>query len=264
MGTLFLEHRMQWLEEKLEITPGIAATYYSDFDFQVFPGLDVGYRLSDHWRLYANAGYTYRIPTYTDLFYSDPTTLGNANLEPEKALAEELGIRYQTNSLRLGVAFFNRDSDNLIDYVKENEEDLWEATNIRSLNTKGVEVEGDYRFQWNGFSQQLEVGYTYIEDEVKELNLAFSRYSINSLKQQWTGAFRAQFSAWLKASLIVKHAQRTQGEAYTVVDASIQVPWRGFEVSVIGNNLFNETYSETNLVPMPKGNFLFGLSYTLQ
>ena len=242
----------------------MAATYYSDFDFQVFPGMDVGYRLSDSWRVYANVGYTYRIPTYTDLYYSDPTTLGNPNLEPEKAIAEELGIRYQLERFRVGIAFFNRDSDNLIDYVKENEEDLWQATNIRSLNTKGIELESDIKFQINGFAQQLELGYTYIEDEVKELDIAFSRYSINSLKQQWTGTLRSQLLSWLKQSLVLKHAERTQGDAYTVFDASLAVLWNGFEFSVIGNNLFNETYSETNLVPMPKGNFLFGLTYQLR
>lgn len=263
MGTLFLEHRIELLENTLDITPGVAATYFSDFDFHVFPGVDVGYELADDWRLYANIGYTYRIPTYTDLYYADPTTVGNANLKPEEAISEELGIRYQTNNLRLGMTLFNRDSDNLIDYVKENEEDLWQATNIRSLNTKGIELEGSYIFHMNGLRQQLNVGYTHIEDEVKDLDIAFSRYSINSLKQQWVGSFRSQFLPWLKQSLVLKHAMRTQGEAYTVLDASVTVLWNGFEFSVIGNNLFNETYTETNLVPMPKGNFLFGMAYQL-
>ena len=264
MGTLFLEHRMEILDGTLDITPGLAATYYSDFDFQLFPGLDVGYKLSDYWRLYANVGYTYRIPTYTDLYYSDPTTLGNANLDPEEAIAEELGIRYQTQNLQIGMALFNRDSDNLIDYVKENEDDLWQATNIRSLNTKGIELEGSYTFKLNGFQQQLDLGYSYIDDEVKDLEIAFSRYSINSLKQQWVGNFRSQLLPWLKQSVVLKHAERTQGEAYTVFDASIAVLWKGFEFSVIGNNLFNETYTETNMVPMPKGNFLFGLTYQIR
>ena len=100
--------------------------------------------------------------------------------------------------------------------------------------------------------------------QVKELDIAFSRYSINSLKQQWTGTLRSQLLSWLKQSLVLKHAERTQGDAYTVFDASLAVLWNGFEFSVIGNNLFNETYSETNLVPMPKGNFLFGLTYQLR
>jgi iron complex outermembrane receptor protein len=39
---------------------------------------------------YGNLGYTYRIPTFTDLNYKSPTTIGNSNLEPEKAFSQEL------------------------------------------------------------------------------------------------------------------------------------------------------------------------------
>jgi len=36
MATLFLEQRFQFLEDKLDITPGVAATYFSDFGFHVY------------------------------------------------------------------------------------------------------------------------------------------------------------------------------------------------------------------------------------
>lgn len=264
MSTLFLEHRFEFFENSFDVTPGIAATYFSDFDFHVFPGIDFGYQLADNWRLYANIGYTYRIPTYTDLYYSDPTTLGNENLEPEQAIAEELGIRYSSGKLILNAALFNRDSDNLIDYVKVSEDDLWEATNIQSLNTKGIELTGNYNFMASGFNQSLEVGYTYIDDEIGKVNIQFSRYSINSLKQQFTTAFRSQFLPFLRQSLVLKHAKRTTGDAYTVFDASLTASVSNFEFSIIGNNLFNENYTETNLVPMPKGNLLFGAKYILK
>ena len=51
------------------------------------------------------------------------------------------------------------------------------------------------------------------------------------------------------------------GESYTVVDAKITLDLKSFEFSVIGNNIFNEAYTETNLVPMPKGNVLLDLKY---
>lgn len=264
MSTVFVEHRFEFLNTKLDVTPGLAATYYSDFDFQVFPGIDVGYIISDSWKVYANAGYTYRIPTYTDLFYSDPTTLGNENLNPEESISEELGVKFNVANFSFTAAFFNRDSDNLIDYVKENEEDLWKGTNIRSLNTKGFEANADYKFKVNGFQQFLNLGYTFIDDEVKELDVNFSRYSINSLKQQVTGTLRTQFLKNLSQTIVYKYAERTAGESYTVVDASAAWQIQNFEISVIANNIFNAEYSETNLVPMPKGNVLFGLKYRFE
>jgi iron complex outermembrane receptor protein len=50
--TGFLEHRFELLDEKLDITPGIAISHYSDFDSKAFPGLDIGYRISDEFKLY--------------------------------------------------------------------------------------------------------------------------------------------------------------------------------------------------------------------
>ncbi|MBQ0787136.1 MAG: TonB-dependent receptor, partial [Oceanihabitans sp.] len=63
MTTMFLEHRFTLANDKLDITPGVAVNYFSDFKFHAFPGLDVGYTLNDELKIYGNIGYTYRIPT---------------------------------------------------------------------------------------------------------------------------------------------------------------------------------------------------------
>jgi len=261
MTTLFLEHRFKFMNDKFDVTPGLAATYYSDFDFRVFPGMDLGYQINDNLKIYGNIGYTYRIPTYTDLYYSDPTTLGNENLEPEEAISEEIGLKYEKDNFNLVLAAFNRDSNNLIDYVKENDVDLWQATNIRDLNTIGFEINSTYRFKVSNFNQKVKIGYTFIEDEVKDLDIDFSRYSINSLKHHAIATFNSQFLKNLTQSISYKYAERTSGESYAVVDASVTLSVNSFEVSAIANNIFNTEYTETNLVPMPKGNMLFGVKY---
>ncbi len=261
MINFFLEHKFKILDDKIDITPGIAFNYFSDFKFHAFPGIDIGYEINDKIKVYGNVGYTYRIPTYTDLFYSDPTTLGNENLDPEEAIAQELGIKYFGSNLNASFALFNRDSSNLIDYVKENEDDLWQATNIRDLNTIGLEVNASYDFNIAGFDQKINLGYTFIEDEVKELDVNFSRYSINSLRHHLTSTLKSQVIKNLFQSITIKHAERTSGDSYTIVDAGATLKVEGLEISVIANNIFNTDYTETNLVPMPKGNMLFGLKY---
>jgi iron complex outermembrane receptor protein len=40
MTNLFLEHRFLLLDQKLDITPGIAFNDYSDFGTHFFPGID--------------------------------------------------------------------------------------------------------------------------------------------------------------------------------------------------------------------------------
>ena len=261
MINLFLEHKFSFLKDKFDVTPGLAVNYFSDFKFHAFPGIDLGYSFNESFKIYANAGYTYRIPTYTDLFYSDPTTLGNENLDPEEAISQELGLKYFRTNFNASFAVFNRDSDNLIDYVKENEDDLWQATNIRDLNTFGFELNGTYKFKFIGFDQKLNVGYTFIEDEIKELDINFSRYSINSLRHHLTTTLNTQFIDNLVQAITIKHAERTSGDTYTVVDATLTLQISDLEISAIANNIFNTDYTESNLVPMPKGNLLFGLKY---
>ena len=259
MTTLFVEHRFEILDNTLNITPGLALTNYTDFGTQFFPGVDIGYRLNDRLRLYANAGYTYRIPTFTDLYYSDPTTLGNKDLKPEEALTTELGWRWTTKGFQLTTAVFHRAAENLIDYVRPNEEGRFEATNIRKVNTQGVEVETNTQFTIGQQAQQFSLGYTYLNDDVKAINLAFSRYAINSLRHHLTLNYRGSITKNLRGNIAIKHAERPLQEAYQVVDFGIQWQLKDLVVSFMANNIFNEVYSESNLVPMPLGNGLLGL-----
>jgi len=182
MTTLFLEHQFKFANNKIDVTPGVAVNYFSDFKFHAFPGIDVGYKINEQIKLYGNGGYTYRVPTYTDLYYSDPTTLGNEDLDPEEAIAGELGMKYRTKKIEASIALFNRYSKKLIDYVKENESDLWQATNIRDLNTKGVELNATFFMQTGDLTQSMSAGYTFLDDDLKSIESNFSRYSINSLK----------------------------------------------------------------------------------
>ncbi|MBT7554293.1 MAG: TonB-dependent receptor, partial [Flavobacteriaceae bacterium] len=81
----FIDHTFELFNGNLSVSPGIAVSYFSDLSFHSFPGIDLGYYLSSNFKLYSNIGKTYRIPTYTDLYYSDRTTIGNENLNPEQA-----------------------------------------------------------------------------------------------------------------------------------------------------------------------------------
>ncbi|TDE06677.1 TonB-dependent receptor plug domain-containing protein [Flavobacterium hiemivividum] len=265
IATLFLEHRFQFLDDKLDVTPGVAASYFSDFDNKLFPGVDVGYAVSDDVRVYGNIGYTYRVPTYTDLYYIGPQAIGNPNLQAEDALAQEIGIRWSTNRFGLSVAGFNRDSNNLIDYVRVNASDVvFSPQNIQDVNTKGVETQLDYKFTLNNLNQKISFGHTFIDDEIKKTTAVESRYSINSLKHQMVSSYQMQWFENFTNSIAYRYMERTSGTSYNVVDLSAAYNWNDVELSVYANNIFNTDYSESSLIPMPKGNLLFGLKYTFK
>tara|TARA_B110000003_G_scaffold152808_3_gene153553 strand:+ start:23569 stop:25389 length:1821 start_codon:yes stop_codon:yes gene_type:complete len=260
MVNLFLEHRFKL--GFFNITPGIAATYFSDFKFNAFPGLDIGVQVSDKVRLYGNIGYTFRVPTFTDLYYSDPATSGNPNLEPEKAFAQEIGFKYSYDKFSGSLAVFNRDSEDLIDYVRPNlGVSIFTAANIAKVSTQGIEFESVYNFKMSNYNQIITFGYTYLNDNILDQNKDLSRYSLNTLKHQFITRFISQLFTNVRQNIIYKHAERTVGTSYNVWDASLIVDFNKFTFNLTANNIFNAEYIESGFVPMPPTNVLFGLRY---
>ena len=264
VSTLFLEHRLELFDKKMDITPGVAVTYFSDFKFFAFPGIDIGYQVLDNLRVYGNLGYTYRVPTFTDMNYKSPTTIGNPELEPEKAFSQEIGLKWNTAGFNASVAVFNRDSNRLIDYVKMQNTDPWQPQNIQDVTTKGFETQLDYTFAINSFNQKLQLGYSFIEDHVKQSSYNFSQYSVNSMKHQVVGSYYMQFLKNFTNSILYRYSERTNGDSYSVVDLGAAYTLKAFEFSLFANNIFNAEYTETNFVPMPKGNLLFGIRYNFR
>ena len=259
MTTVFAEHRFLLSNDQLDITPGVAVTNYTDFGTQLFPGVDISYALSEALSIYGNVGYTYRIPTFTDLYYSDSTTLGNEDLKPEEALTEELGLRLIINNFQFSAAAFLRQAENLIDYIRPTEEGRFEATNVREVNTHGVELEAKTQFKIGNQPQQLQAGYVYLKDDVKSIAVNTSRYTINSLRHHFTFNYRTNVTKDLSGSIAFKHAQRPMQDSYQVLDLFVQWQINNLRLSFSANNILNEVYSESNLVPMPLGNGLVGV-----
>lgn len=261
LATLFFEQQFVFFNGAIDLTPGLALNGYSDFGIFAYPGLDLGVALNSQWRFYGNLGTTYRIPTYTDLYYSDRTTLGNPDLKPEEAFSKEVGLRFSGTTLQFYLAYFDRKATHLIDYVKPNEEALWQATNIGELFTSGGEMELNYRFQWGKQNQKIRLGYTYLIDDLIDQGSVFSRYSLTSLKHHFTTSYTANLSSKVQAFLGIKYAQRVVLPPYIVIDSSLNWKLGDFQLNLACFNLLNIDYSETNLVPMPGRNALFSLQY---
>ena len=273
MVNLFLEHQMKFAENKIDVTPGVAFSYFSDVstnqnyqnnffrNFFMYPGIDIGYVLNDDVKLYSNIGYTYRVPTYTDLFYTSPTTIGNENLKPEKAFTKEIGLDYTKGNFNFIFTLYNRDASDVIDYVKNVESAPWEAFNIREINTKGYELGLTYNFYVASFlNHSIKIGYSNIKDDLKQTDFNFSRYSLNSLKNHLTTSYSFEIKKNLKSSIIYKYAERNFGEDYSVMDIKVSYTLKKYNLYITGNNLFDTIYSETNLVEMPGRNILLGLN----
>ena len=276
MLNMFIEQQIKFQNEKIDLTPGIAITYFSDVSSRLnyqnnffnnlffYPGMDLGYRFKKNLKLYSNVGYTYRIPTYTDLFYSSPTTLGNENLKLEKALTKEIGLKYLKSNFNLSMSLYQRDASDIIDYVRNNEAEPWQANNIREITTNGFELNMGYKFYLGAFRpQSINIGYSNINDDLLETDFTFSRYALNSLKNQITATYMFQIRDFISSTLTFKNSERLNNESYTVIDFRTSYIYDKFTLSIILNNILDEDYTETNLVPMPGFNSLVGIKYSI-
>lgn len=249
-ASLFLEHKFEFFNKKLSITPGALWTDYNDFDNFFYPGVDVGYSINAHHRLYANVGKTYRTPTYTDLYYVDSVTEGNENLKPEEALAYELGYRFRKSGWEIQANVFARDSKNLIDWVKSSEEEKWHALNIAKVELKGIEIFAEYQFK-SSFVHHISIGYTYLDNRLTESDGHLSKYILDHLKHQFTAKLNHKVMRNMNLEWVYRYNDRITLDDYQLLDAKLKWKNTKWEIFVQANNLFNTSYTETNLIPMP-------------
>lgn len=100
LSGVVLEHRVEFLKNA-DLRAGVHSNYYSEYGWKHFPGAELGYQLSTQSRVYANFGKSYRIPTYTELYYQDPSNTSNPELKPEESLSYEAGYKFNSKKYQL-------------------------------------------------------------------------------------------------------------------------------------------------------------------
>lgn len=264
VASLFLEHRFELMNDRFDITPGVQLNHYSDFGTNIFPGVDVGFVLNSKLKAYANWGYTYRVPSYTDLYYSDPRNESNPDLQPEYALSYEAGLKLlNIAGLTAQTSYFVRNGNRIIDRTRESEDDRWRPYNLIGVDMHGVDMSISYAFPKINFLHRLDVGYTYIDAETQK-EVANSRYALDNLNHQVVGSVTLKFGKQLFASYYFRFVDRAAMDDYMLSD--LRLNWSNNSWSVFADitNMFDQTYQETNLVVMPGRWAKLGVSYTIR
>ncbi|WP_432711075.1 TonB-dependent receptor plug domain-containing protein [Pedobacter sp.] len=266
---LFGEFKFEPID-RLLINMGAYANYNSDYGWQAFPGIDAGYNFYGNWRVFANVGTGQRLPTYTDLYYKGPTNIGNDLLQPEKSVYAEGGLKYNSDRLVMNASYFVRRIDNFIDWVKAQQTDPWKPENFSEVNTKGLTLSADYSLKQQNASavlSQLRVGaaYTYLDPSFKTTlaAAAFSRYALESLRNQLSGTVHADVYHTFGITLTARYNERINYKSYTVLDARLAYKQAKYSIYADGANLLNVQYIEAGAVPMPGSWFTLGVKVGL-
>jgi iron complex outermembrane receptor protein len=189
------------------------------------------------------------------------TEKGNPDLKPENAVSAELGYRYQKKNFLGKMSIFSRNSDNSIDWVKENANDIWRAENIGAIDTKGFEVEINHRF--NGVFAGYSLGYTYIDSKLKNPQNLISRYVLENLKHQFVAKLENRVFTNFTNQLIYRYNERVTTGSYQLLDEKFSYDFKNLNLYLLINNVTNTKYTETFSVPMPGRWFHLGFTYKL-
>lgn len=261
VSQVFFEHYFSLLENKLNISPGVSWANYSKEGNFFYPGLDIGYNVDQNNKFYGNISKVYRVPTFTDLYYSSKTEQGNADLLPENAVSAEVGYQFQNTKLLAKISGFMRNSNNSIDWVKNYLEDpIWYAQNVGEIDTKGIEVELNHKvFSWLRYS----AGYTYLDTSFKESNEVVSRYVLDNLKHQFVAKLETKFLTYFTNEFVYRYNERVNQGSYNILDQKISYAKNDISVYILINNVTRTKYTETFGVQMPDRWFHIGFSYNV-
>jgi len=264
----FLEHDI--LLEQWTISLGVLGNRNTGLDnkWRFYPGIDVSYRPSDDWKLFASWNMALRMPTFTDLYYSGKMIEGNSDLKPEKTNDVSLGARYRKVGWKAEASVFYSHKSDMIDWVTfaSATDGVFHSVNFESDNW-GYELSAAFLPQeiWSSSPlRKIGAQYAYIDEQsTYQQEISVSKYAMDYLRhkvvlQAESGLFRK-----LNISLSWRWQDRVGNgnDPYALTDARLSWDESHWSLYVDCSNLFNKTYYDYVSIPQPGRWGKIGFSY---
>jgi iron complex outermembrane receptor protein len=212
------------------------------------PSLYLGYRLKDGL-IYTSIQKGFRIPSFTELYYWSPANQGSQNLEPEECLNIEIGYKRQAQP-SYGFSLFRRFGYDMIDWVRDEPNQPWQARNISFLKTDGFEF-------WLKF-KDLRFSYSHLDTNYKT-SANFSKYIANYLEHKFCLSWNLIWHGY-ESSFEISYQERPQRSGTFNVDLCIAKPFKlrnyNLKAFLKISNLTNSKQEEIEGVSLP-GRWMF-------
>ncbi len=280
-GAGYLDLDLKPARSRWNLSAGLREELFSGgMQSALAPHLAGSLRLTDQLKLRASGGYGFRLPTYTDLYYSDPATIGNANLKPESAWSGEAGADWvQSSRLTLSATgFYNRQHDT-IDYVRTAvlpnsllpawcTVNTWCALNLSGLHFAGAETSATWV---PAKGQTVRVAWTQLVGAQPPLNGLQSEYALNypveNIHAIWTVALKHDLNVTNSVAIAKPYQQPDNppwnSTPYPVWNAALTHDSGKIRPYLRLANLSNTGYQEINGVAMQGRSITGGVSLWL-
>jgi iron complex outermembrane receptor protein len=265
IGLLLAAHGI--IQDNFIVDVGVRNDFHSEYGNQLNPTVSLGYLFLQDAKVFVTAGRSFRAPSYTELYYTSASRIGNADLKPEIGWSYEIGAEYAFHPhARITTSLFERDQTNLIDYVKLTATDpAYHAANFTAATTRGAE----FSFRWQGEVsvehsstdnieiQSIFVSYTYLDSHIDVGNIFSSIYSFTHPKHQLSAVLSGHLPFSIIGTTSATYKIKLSGTNYTLIDAKLSRMFSNLNVFIQGTNLLNQSYEEIVGVPLP-GRWLWG------
>ncbi|MBS3819800.1 TonB-dependent receptor [bacterium] len=205
------------------------------------------FQLTPHFSLLANLGRAFRFPTISELFYSGltgrGTVFGNPDLEPEKSLNMDVGVRYLQGKYYGSLYFFRNSVNDMIRKYRKEGTDEYFYKNLAEGYIQGLE--GEFYF-W--LVENLEIFFSFHHMRGKETTtdqpLNYIPPTRLNLRPKYSlGDF------WMEPRVILQAPKENPGpleidiDGYTLLDTVVGYRLnQNVSLLAIGKNLLNQTY----------------------
>lgn len=242
--------RLAWQRQRNADQPSTDDSAVSGFAGLVVP-------LGSGFELASNVGSGLRFPSLSERFFSGVTgrgeVIGNAELEPERSLNLDVGLRWYGDNLFVSGYVFRNEIDDYIERIRVGP-DLLTFVNLTSGTIEGVELEGLYRFdrRWSlSFGGHLLEGRDDADQSLADVPA--DRLFVGAIwrRRPWSANVR-----WEERS---EKDDPGSGErpipAASLVSASLDYAFaNGLSLTLSGRNLLDEEYfnsADDKVAPAP-------------
>jgi iron complex outermembrane receptor protein len=212
------------------------------------PGFGIVVPLSNSSRFKIRAEKSFRLPTYTDLYYESHSNKGNPSLKSEHSSSINTGYDLTREKAEFGVSYFIRETTDAIDWVRDNNTDIWTVENHGRLVTNGVEMKCLFAIleNWNG-----SVYASVLNQSVKERKGIESKYTLNPLSKSFSVTITGQVIKTVKCAVITKFEEQLHGQSRTPVSIRLSSNFGSINTVISARNVLNEQYEEIPGLPAP-------------
>ncbi|MEW6041081.1 MAG: TonB-dependent receptor, partial [Elusimicrobiota bacterium] len=231
---------------------------------EILPALYVRKDLRNDLEFHFIVNRSYRLPSFTELYYEDLVNKGDSGLKSESSWNFTGGASFPVCKYfrKLSCDLFLREESNLIDWLETSaKSNKYNAVNIGSVKRQGVELRGTFKLS----PLTLYAGYNFIENATGSLLLSGrnSKYALRNPVHHTFAQASVDLPFGVKNNWNAVYKDRKGEKPYTVVSADFSKKYSDFNVSLSILNVFDAAYEEILGVTQAGRRVELNVTYTL-